>query len=65
MSLRAVHILFILTALGLLAFVAYWSGERVLGGQDGANTALLACASLGLLAGIPYLAWFIKKTKSL
>ena len=65
MSLRTVHILFILSALGLMAFVTYWSGLRVLHGQDGTNVTLLAVAALGLVAGIPYLGWFIRKTKSL
>ena len=65
MSLRTVHILFILTALGLMAFVAYWAGSRVLHGEDGTAKALLLCASCALLAGIPYLGWFIRKTKTL
>lgn len=65
MSLRAFHILFIVTALGLLAFLTYWSGSRVVQGQDGALTALAVCAALGFAAGIPYLAWFIRKTRAL
>lgn len=64
-SLRTIHILFILTALGLLGFMAYWSGNRVFQGQDGVNKALLAVSVLGLATGVPYLGWFIKKTKSL
>lgn len=65
MSLRTVHILFILTALGLMGFIATWSGHRLLGGEDGVNIAMLACAAVGLAVGIPYLGWFIKKTKTL
>ena len=65
MSLRTVHILFIASALGLLAFLAYWSGMRVWSGENGVNKALLACSIAGGLSGLIYLPWFVKKTKSL
>ena len=65
MSLRSFHIFFIVTALGLLGFLVYWSGSRVAQGQDGSLTALAVCAGAGLLAGIPYLGWFIRKTRAL
>lgn len=65
MSLRTVHILFIASALGLFAFLAYWSGHRVWSGENGVNMALLACSVVGGAAGLIYLPWFVKKTKSL
>ncbi len=69
MSLRTVHILFILSALGLMAFVGYWSGLRVFHyeseGSGATFTVLLAVAVGSVAGGIPYLGWFIKKTKSL
>lgn len=65
MSLRTIHILFILTALGLLAFVAYWAGHMLSHGHNGASTGLLVVSCAGLIAGVPYLGWFVKKTKTL
>lgn len=51
MSLKAFHIFFILTALGLMAFVAFWSSGGI----------LRAAAAGGFLLGTLYLAWFLKK----
>ncbi|MBI2070160.1 MAG: hypothetical protein HYT79_06115 [Elusimicrobia bacterium] len=65
MSLRNVHIFFILTALALCFFLTYWSGRQLMAGEDGWNFAFALVSSLGLVAGIPYLTWFIKKTKAL
>ena len=53
------------TALGLLAFLAYWSGQRVLIGEDGQSQMLAAVSGMGLALGFPYLAWFIRKSKNL
>ena len=63
MSLRSFHVFFITVALGLLLFMTYWSGTRVLAGQNGTSLAMVICAGAGLLAGFPYLAWFLRKTK--
>ena len=65
MSLKAFHLFFIATALALLAFTAYWSGSRVLAGEDHGLTAMAAASCLGLLAGFPYLAWFLRKSRAL
>ena len=65
MSLRAFHILFIVTALSLMGFLAYWSGRQLREGKDGQNRAMLVCAVAGMALGVPYLGWFIRKTKSL
>jgi len=65
MSLRSVHILFILASLSLMGFLAYWSGHRLLSDQNGMSRGLMCCAVIGILGGIAYLAWFIRKTKSL
>ena len=66
MSLKQFHIFFILTSLALLAFLAYWSGQRVLYyGENSQNLAIMIVAVSGLAAGVPYLGWFIKKSKHL
>ena len=65
MSLKHFHIFFILTALGLLGFLGYWSGSRFYQGENGANLALALCAVAGLAVGIPYLGWFIRKAQKL
>ena len=65
MSLRSFHILFILTAMALLGFLGWWSGSRAWAGENGQNSVLAAFSIAGLVAGVPYLAWFIKKTRSL
>ena len=65
MGLRTIHILFILTALGLLAFVAKWSGHMLSHGHEGASVSLFVSCIVGLIAGVPYLGWFVKKTKTL
>ena len=65
MSLRSFHILFIVLSLGLLAFMVTWSGRHLLAGEDGVNTAMALSAAAGILVGVPYLGWFIKKTKTL
>lgn len=65
MSLRSVHVLFIVTALGLLAFLGYWSGLRVWHGENSMSLPMAVASAAGLGLGIPYLGWFIKKTKSL
>lgn len=61
MSLRYFHVVFILTALALMAFLTYWSGIRVLHGEDGQNIKLLAFALCSVAIGIPYLGWFLRK----
>lgn len=65
MGLKQFHLFFIATALGLLAFTAYWSGARVLAGEDGGLSAMCAASALGLVAGVPYLGWFVKKSRTL
>lgn len=65
MSLRSIHILFIVTALGLVAFLGYWSGLRVWNGENSMSMPLAVASLIGLALGIPYLGWFVKKTKSL
>lgn len=61
MSLRSFHIVFIVTALGLLAFLTAWAGRRVLAGADGADAALALASLTGLAVGLPYLLWFLRK----
>ena len=65
MSLRSVHILFIIACLGLMGFLAYWSGQRLLRSEDGVSHATMIVAVLGLFGGCAYLGWFIRKTRSL
>lgn len=65
MSLRSVHVLFIVTALSLLAFLGYWSGVRVYHGENSANRALAVFSAAGIAVGIPYLSWFLRKSKTL
>ncbi len=64
MSLRSVHIAFILTALALLVYMAGWSGARVFHGQNSGNGVMLAASVLGAAAGGRYLLWFLRKTAS-
>ena len=61
MSLRAFHILFIVVSLALMGFLAWWSGERLLRGENGLSWALASVSFLGLAVGLPYLGWFIRK----
>lgn len=63
MSLRSFHILFILASLGLMAFLGGWAGLRLLGGEDGCNVVLGGASAAGLAAGVPYLLWFIRRTR--
>lgn len=56
MSLRSFHILFIVVSLGLSAFLARWAAAH---GEDW----LVAVSSLGLAVGIPYLIWFVRKSR--
>jgi len=65
MSLKSFHVFFIVVALALLAFTGYWSGQRILAGENSASLAMAAVSVLGLGAGLPYLAWFLKKFRSL
>lgn len=65
MSLRNFHIFFIVTALGLLGFLLWWAGYRLIHGEDGKNLVFAVCAFLGLAGGLPYLGWFIRKSKNL
>lgn len=53
------------TALACLAFLAYWSLGRVLLGGCAYCLPVAALALLGISAGIPYLGWFLRKTRSL
>lgn len=64
MGLRSFHVFFIVTALALLAFVAWWSGQRVADGTDSGSLALMIAAAAGLAAGVPYLGWFLKKSRT-
>ena len=61
MSLRSFHIFFVVVSLGLLAFLAAWSGQRVLEGAAGFNIALALFSVIGLAMGLPYLQWFLRK----
>lgn len=64
MSLRSFHIVFVVAALALLAFLAAWSGQRAYSGE-GLGYALLALgAGTGLAAGFPYLNWFLAKGRA-
>jgi len=63
MSLKSFHILFIVVSLGLMGFLTYWSGTRVLHGQDGLAHGLLVFGIVGLAAGVPYLGWFLRKMR--
>lgn len=65
MSLRSVHVVFIVAALSLLAFLGYWSGIRVYHGENSANRALAVFSAAGVAVGIPYLGWFLRKSKTL
>ena len=64
MGLKSFHILFIVASLGLLGFMAWWSGQRWLSGENGASLALAAASAAGLAFGVPYLGWFVKKSRS-
>jgi len=65
LSLRSFHIFFICASIAVLAFLAYWAGTRALAGMGGWNGTLAVCGIAGLIIGVPYLAWFIRKTKAL
>ena len=66
MSLKAFHIFFILTALGLMGYMLYFSGNRYfMYGENGQNLGMASFAIAGLVLGIPYLGWFIRKNKIL
>jgi hypothetical protein len=61
MSLRSFHIFFIVTALGLVAFLGIWSAKLLTQGAAGSYKILACCSVIGLIAGIPYLVWFVRK----
>ncbi len=63
MSLKHFHVVFIALVLGLMSFISYWSGSRLLSGQDSAG--LLAASAVGFLAGLAYLRWFFKEYRAL
>lgn len=65
MSLRSFHIFFIITSLGLLAFVAFWSAGRIFHNGESWDRLLAAASAGGFLLGIAYLGWFLKKSKKL
>lgn len=76
MSLRSFHIAFIVLSLALCAFLAYWSGAQIWSHTRMPHHethahhhkqpwGLFIAAAAGLAAGLPYLMWFIKKTKKL
>jgi len=62
MSLKHFHVFFIATVLALMAFLAYWSGQRALLNE---GTWFPVVASIGgFILGPFYLRWFLKKHKS-
>ncbi|MBI4063592.1 MAG: hypothetical protein HY401_04750 [Elusimicrobia bacterium] len=65
MGIKNFHIFFIVTCLVLMSFLVYWSGRNLAAGQDGFNIVMAVVSGLGFIAGISYLSWFLKKTKSL
>ena len=65
MSLRSFHIFFIIMSILLMGFLTYWSGNNLAQGQDGWNLVFVVICGAGLAAGVPYLAWFVRKTKAL
>ena len=64
MSLKAFHLFFIATALGMLAYTTYWSGARVLEGEDHGVLAMAVVSGAAFAAGLPYLVWYHKKSRS-
>ena len=65
MSLRSFHIFLISTALGLLAFLAYWSGHHHLHHSAGGfYLPVLFSSAAGFAMGGAYLTWFIRKGRS-
>ena len=65
MSLKSFHIFFIVTAIGLMTFLAYWSGTRAARGEESYTKPLAACSAAGVLVGTAYLGWFIRKSRAL
>lgn len=63
MSLKHFHVFFIMTALSLMAFLSYWSGQRALGAQGSWTWACLAAAAAA--GGVVYLRWFLRKHRTL
>ncbi len=62
MSLRAVHIIVILFSIGITFFFGFWAIRESQAGNT--ETLYWGIASLaGGIALIPYLFWFIAKTK--
>ena len=65
MSLKSFHLFFIATALGMLAYTTYWSGARVLEGEDHGLMTMGVLSAAAFAAGVPYLVWFYKKSRTL
>jgi hypothetical protein len=64
MSLKSFHVFFILAALGLLGFTAWWSSQRVAAGLDHGSLAIELCSIAAFVAGVPYLGWFLRKART-
>ena len=65
MSLKSFHILFIFSAVGLLAFTGWWSVSMLRAGQNHEAMGLAICSFIGLAALLFYVPWFLRKAKQL
>lgn len=63
MSLKQLHVVFISMTLGLMAFLGYWAVSMQRAGQPQPSAAVTAAA--GLVAGVLYLTWFLRKYRKL
>ena len=59
-SLKHFHAVFIVSAEGLLAFLAYWAMRRYLAGGGAGDLPVALAASLGFVVGVGYLRWFLR-----
>lgn len=63
MSLKAIHVLFVVVATLLMTGLGVWSLRQFMSAGGGATLALGLISLLAAIALVVYGVWFLKKTK--
>ena len=63
MSLKHFHLFFIAASLTLMGYVLWWTRQQAASGLYWPGSTV--AAALGSAAGLTYLAWFLRRYKSL
>lgn len=63
MGLKQFHVFFIASSIGLMSYILLWARQQAVAGHPWPGA--LAAAAVGAAASLFYLAWFLRRYKTL